>query len=819
MRHDLLLGLRHLSRDRAFTWTAGLTLALCFGANAALFSVVHNVLLKPLAVPESDRILLNANSYPKAGAGDIGQSSAPMYFERLRGMNVYSEQAMFDERDQTVDQGGTPALLHVAKVTPSFFRVAEVAPRLGRIFQDSEGEAGNDKKVILSEGQWRTQFGGDPSAIGRDLRIDGEPYTVVGVMPKGFRLLLDDAALYTPLVFTDQQRSDEARHSNNWYHVGRLQPGATLQQAQAQVDAINAANLDRFPQYKELLVNAGFHTVVMRLQEYEVRHVKGILYLLWAGALFVLLIGCVNVANLVLVRARARLREMATRLALGAGRLRVARQLLIETVTLSLLSAAGGLLLGEAALRVLRLLDLENLPRADEGGLDGTVVVYTLAIALALGAVLGLIPVVGALPANLAMVLREEGRGGTVGRGARALRRGLVVSQVAFAYVLLIGAGLLLASFQRVLSLDPGFRGEGVVTASIQLPRTRYEKDDAVRQFSDEALRRLRALPGVTAAGATDTIPFSGNHSDSVIIAEGHQMRPGESVLSPMQVTVTPGYFETMGARLVSGRFFSETDAAKAPSVAVVDQKLARLFWGDRDPIGKRMYLPSNINDLLSVNDKTVFITVVGVIADMKLESLTEREGEVGTYYFPQAQSPSHGLTFALRTEADLDATVGGVRAAVRAMDPELPVFDVASMPQRTGHALAGRRTPMLLAIGFGALAVCLSAIGIYGVLAYLVAQRTREIAIRIALGSSGRAVFALVLREGLVLLAGGFLLGALGLFAVRGALESQLYGVRPGDPLVLAAVGAVLAAVALAACTLPARRATRIDPILALSD
>jgi predicted permease len=417
------------------------------------------------------------------------------------------------------------------------------------------------------------------------------------------------------------------------------------------------------------------------------------------------------------------------------------------------------------------------------------------------------------------MVLREEGRGGTVGRGARALRRGLVVSQVAFAYVLLIGAGLLLASFQRVLSLDPGFRGEGVVTASIQLPRTRYEKDDAVRQFSDEALRRLRALPGVTAAGATDTIPFSGNHSDSVIIAEGHQMRPGESVLSPMQVTVTPGYFETMGARLVSGRFFSETDAAKAPPVAVVDQKLARLFWGDRDPIGKRMYLPSNINDLLSVNDKTVFITVVGVIADMKLESLTEREGEVGTYYFPQAQSPSHGLTFALRTEADLDATVGGVRAAVRAMDPELPVFDVASMPQRTGHALAGRRTPMLLAIGFGALAVCLSAIGIYGVLAYLVAQRTREIAIRIALGSSGRAVFALVLREGLVLLAGGFLLGALGLFAVRGALESQLYGVRPGDPLVLAAVGAVLAAVALAACTLPARRATRIDPILALSD
>ena len=819
MRHDLLLGLRHLAKDRAFSLTAGLTLALCFGANAALFSVVHNVLLKPLAVPGSERILLNANSYPKAGAGDIGQSSAPAYFDRLRDMTVYSEQAMVDTRDQTIDQGGTPTLLHVGKVTPSYFRLAAVPPRLGRIFLDSEGEAGNEKKAILTEGQWRSQFGGDPAAIGRDIRIDGEPYTIVGVMPKGFRLLLDDTVLYTPLVFTDQQKSEDARHSNNWYHLGRLKPGATLDQAQAQVDAINAANLDRFPQYKELLVNAGFHTVVMRLQDYEVRHVKGILYLLWAGALFVLLIGCVNVANLVLVRSRARLRELATRLALGAGRLRVARQLMIETVTLSLLSAGGGLLLGEGALSLLRFLDLENLPRADEVGLDGTVVLYTLGLAVAMGMVLGLIPVLSAMPLNLALVLREEGRSGTVGRGARALRRGLVVSQVAFAYVLLIGAGLLLASFQRVLSLDPGFRAEGVVTASIQLPRTRYDTDDTVRRFTEEALRRLRTLPGAGGVGATDTIPFGGNHSDSVIIAEGHQMRPGESVISPMQVTVTPGYFETMGARLVTGRFFTAADDGKAPPVAIVDQKLARRFWPDQDPIGKRMYLPSNINDLLAVNDKTVFIQVVGVIADMKLEAMTEREGEVGTYFFPQAQSPSHGLTFALRTTGDPETLIGGVRAALSGLDRELPLFDVHGMPQRTAHALAGRRTPMLLAVGFGALAVCLSAIGIYGVLAYLVAQRTREIAIRIALGSSGRAVFALVLREGVVLLAGGFLLGALGLFAVRGALESQLYGVRPGDPLVIATFGAMLAAVALVACTLPARRATRIDPVLALTD
>jgi predicted permease len=819
MRQDLLLGLRHLMKDRAFSLTAGLTLALCFGANAALFSVVHNVMLKPLAVPESDRILLMANSYPKAGAGDIGQSSAPAYFDRLRDMHVYSEQAMLDSRDQTIDQGGTPALLHVGKVTPSFFRLAGVPPRLGRIFLDSEGEIGGEKKAILSDGQWRSQFGGDPGVIGRDIRIDGEPYTIVGVMPRGFRLLLDDVVVYTPLAFTAEDKSDDRRHSNNWYHLGRLKPGATLEQAQAQVDAINAANLDRFPQYKELLINAGYHTVVRRLQDYQVRHVKGILYLLWAGALFVLLIGCVNVANLVLVRSRARLREMATRLALGAGRLRVARQLMTETVTLSLLSAGGGLLLGEGALRLLRLLDIEDLPRADEVGLDGAVVLYTLAIALAMGALLGLIPVLGALPANLALVLREEGRAGTGGRGARALRRSLVVSQVAFAYVLLIGAGLLLASFRRVLSVDPGFHAEGVVTASIQLPRTRYGKDDAVRQFTDESLRRLRALPGISAAGATDTIPFGGNHSDSVIIAEGHQMEPGESVISPQQVTVTPGYFETMGARLISGRFFTDADADKAPMVAIVDQKLARRFWPGKDPLGKRMYLPTDINNLLAVNEKTVFISVVGVIADMKLEDLTERDGEVGTYFFPQAQSPSHGLTFALRTPGDPEAIAGGVRAAIAGLDRELPVFDVHGMPQRTEHALAGRRTPMLLAIGFGALAVCLSAIGIYGVLAYLVSQRTREIAIRIALGSSGRAVFALVLREGVILLACGFLFGAFGLFAVRGALESQLYGVRAGDPLVLAGVGALLAAVALVACTLPARRATRIDPILALSD
>ncbi len=834
MISDIRVGLRLLWKDKAFTVTAALTLALCIGANTALFSVVHNVLLRPLPVPESDRIVLMANAYPKAGASSAAgaNSSAPDYFDRLRETDVFEEQAVYNGGNQSIDQNGTPIRIRMNRVTPSFFRLLRIAPALGRAFSEQDGEVGNDKKVILSYALWQSAFGGDPAAIGKDLRLGGVPFTVIGVMPKGFYFLNPNVMLWRPLAFTAQEKGDERRHNNNYQNIGRLKPGARIERAQQQIDALNARNLEKFPALKPLLVNAGFHTTVDPLQETLVRPIKATLYLMWGGALFVLLIGCVNVANLVLVRSRARSKEMAMRLALGAGRFRIGRQLVVESVLLTLVSAAAGLLVGYGALQLLGTLNIQELPRGEEIRLDGVVVAYTLSVAALIGLVLGLIPVANVLPANLTVALREEGRGGTAGRGARTLRRSLVVAQVAFAFMLLIGAGLLFASFRQVLAVQPGFNPDGVLTASIGLPRARYADDKALIGFTHEALLRLRALPGVTAVGATNTIPFGGNHSDSVIFAEGYQMKPGESVISPAQVVVTPGYFEAMGVKLALGRVFDERDAITAvaspdaggrPGLAassiIVDETLAKRFWIGRDPIGRRMYFPNDIKDLTAITDKTVFHTVVGVIRDVKLHDLTEGQNSVGAYYFSMNQAPSSEMTFAIKTAGDPLSLTSAVRGALNGLDRELPVFDTQTLEQRLEKSLVSRKSPALLALSFGVIALFLSAIGIYGVLAYLVTQRTKEIGIRIALGSSARAIFELVLREGLMLIAAGFVLGGIGAVALRKSLETQLFGVSATDPIVLITVTGILAVVAVAACALPARRATRIDPIVALAE
>jgi predicted permease len=833
MSSDIRVGLRLLWKDKAFTLTAALTLALCIGANTALFSVVHNVLLRPLPVPESERIVLMGNAYPGAGgeAAVGGSSSVPDYYDRLRETDVFEEQAVYNGANQSIDQGGTPIRVRVSRVTPSFFRLLRVGPALGRTFGEEDGEVGNDKKVVLSYALWQSQFGGDPSAVGKELRIDSQPLTVIGIMPKGFYFLNPNVMLWRPIAFTAQQKSDEQRHSNNFQNIGRLKPGATVQRAQQQIDALNTRNLEKFPALKQLLINAGFHTTVVPLQETVVRDVKPTLYLMWGGALFVLLIGCVNVANLSLVRSRARLKELATRLALGAGRARVARQLIVESVILTLVAAAAGLVIGYGALRLLGTLSIQELPRGGEIRLDGVVVAYTVGMAAAIGFVIGLIPVASVLPARLTLVLREEGRSGTSGRGARTLRRALVVAQVAFAFVLLVGAGLLFASFRQILAVQPGFNADGVLTASVSLPRARYKDDQALVGFTHEALARLRALPGVSGVGATDTIPFGGNNSDSVIFAEGYQMKPGESPISPAAVDITPGYFEAMGVKLVRGRFFDERDRfieAKTTSVGgrpngaysvIVDETLAKRFWPGQDPVGRRMYKPNDIKDLTAITERTVFYTVVGVIADIKLHDLTEAKKSVGAYFFPMDQDTSTSMTFAMRTAVDPLSLTSAVRNALGGLDRELPVFDTQTMDQRMEKSLVSRRSPVVLSHVFGGVALLLSAIGIYGVLAYLVTQRRREIGIRIALGSSARSIFELVLREGLLLIIGGFVLGAVGALALRKSLESQLFGVSASDPLVLAAVTGLLAAVAVVACALPARRATRIDPIIALAE
>ena len=816
MFQDLRLAFRLLWRDKAFTLTAAATLAVCIGANIALYTVVDNVLLRPLHVPQSDQILLIYNSYPKAGVDHAG-TTVPDYYDRLRDMTVFDEQAMFQTRDPSLDLNGAPERIHTMHVTPSFFRLVQTQPASGRRFTDEEGELGKNRSVILSEGLRRRLFTGQ-DAVGQNVRIDGDTYTVVGVMPADFTFVDPRAQAWIPLAFTDEQK--KARYSNNHAYIGRLKTGATLAQAQAQVDGITKANFERFPESQQVLGTTGFHVVVTRLQDDLVRDVRSTLYLLWGGALFVLLIGCVNVASLVLVRSRARFKEIATRVALGAGRLRIMRQLVTEHILLTVSSAIGGLGIGYAALRFFGSLNLEQLPRGAEIQMDVAIVVNALACAAVIGFVLGAIPAFVGVPANLSVALREEGRGGTSGRGARTLRRVLVVTQVAVAFVLLIGAGLLFASFRQVVAIDPGFKADSVLTASINMPlaQSRYS-DAAVGRFADAAVRAIRSVPGVVAAGATSTIPFGDNYSEDVLLPEGYTLGPGGSLIAPYVSRITPGYFEAMNVRLVSGRFFEERDAADAPKAVIVDERLARRFWPNTDPIGRRMYEPSDDKDITAINDKTVWYRVVGVVGEVKLRGLVEGVGDTGAYYLPEAQSPARRFTFAIRTSGAPTSVAGAVRNEIGRLDRAIPVYDMRTMTERTERSLITRRSSMVLSLAFGAVALLLSAVGLYGVLAYLVTQRTKEIGIRLALGSSAAAVFQLVLREGLLLLAVGLALGVAGAVGISRTLEGQLFGVHATDPLVAVLAIVTLGLVALAACTLPARRATRIDPVIALAE
>ena len=814
---DLKFAARVLSKDRGFAATVVLTLAVCIGANAAIFAIINCVLLRPLPIPEADHLVTLHNSYPRAGV-ERASTGVPDYYDRLRETDVFEELALYRRTGQTIGGETDPERVTGMIARPSLFRMLRVTPYRGRIFNEDEGELGRNREVILSYALWQQLFSGRDSAIGQQLRISGVNHTIVGVLPQAFYFMDPDAKLWTPAAFTPEERSDDARHSNNWTMVGRLKVGTSVAVAQQQIDALNAHNLERFPELKQILINAGFHTVVAPLQQDLVREVRSTLLMLWAGVLFVLAIGAVNVTNLVLIRASARMRELATRHALGASLPRLTRYLMTETVLLTLSGGVLGLGIGYLALTALGSVGLDALPRANEIRMNPQVIGFAIGLALLIGAVVGLAPVVRLSQLNLGQAFRDEGRSGTAGRGARLVRRVLVASQVAFAFMLLAGAGLLLTSFKHVLAVAPGFNPSNLLTARVT-PQSRYSDDASIRLFADRFVTAVRAIPGVQSAGLVSSIPFGGDFSDSVILAEGYRMAPGESLISPYRVIASPGYIETLGIPLKSGRTFADSDTESAPPVVIVDERLARKFWPGVDPIGRRMFKPENPNDLTTPTKNTRWLTVIGVVAETKMEGLVTTEDRVGTYYFPIRQASQRGLTLAVRTSGDPLAVAPAIRQRLRGIDPELPLYSVRTMADRMNESVADRRTPMVVAIVFAVVAIFLAAIGIYGVLAYQVSQRTREIGIRLALGSDTRRVFALIVKEGMALMAGGFIAGMAGAFAIRRTMAAQLYGVGPMDPIVLATVGATLAIVAFAACTLPARRAARIDPIIALSE
>ncbi len=817
---DLRASAKLLIKARGFTATTLLTLAICLGANIAIFTVVYGVVLRPLPVPEADRLVAFGDVYPTITPNDILSNTAPSYFERRQALTALDDLAMFSSWFDTITIDGVAQELRGMRTTPSLFRVLRVQPALGRAFTDADGQIGQELKIILSHGLWQRLYGGDPNVIEKDLRLGwtGQRYTIVGVMPKGFsffergndghaRSAGDSINFWIPLAETPALKADNARTRYGYFQIGRLREGATLDQLRAQSEAWNQQMFERFPQFT--FTGLQMYTSVLPLQQALTRDVRQVLYLLWGGAAFVLLIGALNIANLSIARASNRTRDLVMRLALGASRLRLLRELVLEGV---LLAGAGGLLgiaVGAGLLQLL-ITSVANLPNAGSVRLDLPVIAGVMGAAIVVGVLIGLASssVLGRLDIN--HVLVEGGRGGTGGRAVRLFRRELIVAQVGASVVLLIGASLLLTTFRNLLSVDGGFDPERVITATMFPAPSRYADQTAVAAFFNRALDSVRAIPGVRAAGITSNIALSGSNSPSTVSAADRPPQPDEPPLVPSVVVVSPGYFEAMSTPLLRGRFFADSDRADTQPVAIIDERLAARLWPNENPIGKGV-----------IRGTGTTYTVVGVVRDVRFEGLAAKTESIGTAYFTHTNAPPSGRLrwIAVKTAGESAGLVAGVRAAIAAIDPDLPLSDIQTMGERTANSLLSQRLAMNLASLFGVIALLLSVVGLYSVLAFAVARRTREIGIRMALGSSPRGIFRLVFNEGLVVVVSGLVLGLGGAFALGRAMEDQVYGVRPTDPVILGAVALVTGLIALLACLSPARRAMRVDPLAVLSD
>ncbi len=803
---DVKFGVKLLFKDKGFTITALFTLALCIGANASIFTVINAVLLRPLPYPDPDRLVMMYNAYPGVGVNK-GSNGVPDYLDRKK-EDVFESIALIGYSGYDLGSEGTPERLIGQYVTPSFFRVLRVAPMLGRAFTEEEAVLGNEKVAILSYGLWKEKFGGSRSVLGTDVRLSGEQYRIVGVMPESFEPLSRTCRLWVPFAFTPQQTSDAARHSNSWTMIARLKSGASVALAQQKIDALNKRNAERFPQMKKLLEDARFHTAVVNLHEERVSDVKPTLLLLQGAVVFVLLIGCVNVANLLLVRSSIRMKELAIRFSLGAGRLRLGRQLLTESVLLALAGGVLGLVAAIWGVRLLNRLGADQLPRGETIHIDATVLGVTALAAVITGILFGLVPVIHLFRRNLNHVFRGTERSGTAERPAILARAILVVCQISLAFTLLIGAGLMTFSFRRVLAVDPGFKPDGVLAARVSLPRSRYGDDARARTFFTRLLEASRAVPGVRYAGLTTYLPFSGNNNASVITIDGYVRAPGENPPVPGYNTIDSDYFRAMGIRLLRGRMFAETDAENSQPVIIIDRFLAEKYWPKGNPLGGRIQRGIRGNGPL--------YTIVGVVENVKTTDLAD-QNPVGQVYFYYKQSPPRNVHLVVKGERAEAFFGNAIRRELLRIDPELPLDDVMAMPERLSRSLLNRRAPMVLCLIFAAVALILSAIGIYGVLAYTVAKRTREFGIRMALGAQTGNVVGMVFWQGLRLAFIGLATGLAASYFLTRLMASLLFQVRPGDPVVFIAVSGVLTSVAVIASLVPSLRAMRIDPVVAL--
>jgi len=804
---DLRYSVRRLLHTPLFSAIVVLTLALGIGANTAIFSVVNAVLLKQLPYREPDRLVTVEHFYP--GLNNLqAPVSAPGFRDYRDKTNLFESAAVETGWGPALTAMGDPQRLDGARVSGLFFRTLGIAPLRGRVLLPEEDEPGRDKVVVLSYGLWQRLFGGEPSAVGKKMLLNGESYDIVGVMPAGFRGFFSRSAeLWTPLALPATQFVDAGR-TNEWLNfTGRLKPGVTLETAGSRLREFAAQLVRTYPDNYP----ANWSLVATSLNEKATGKIRPALLVLLGAVGFVLLIACANVANLLLARAAARLKEMAIRSALGASRSRIARQLLTESVLLALAGGVLGLLLAYLGVRALVTFNPTNLLRADEIRVDGLVMAFTLGISLVTGLLFGVVPALQTSKTNLQETLKEGGRSSSADRGGHVVRRVLVVSEVALALTLLIGAGLLLKSFARLQRVETGFDPGGLLTFNVQLPAAKYASDTQQVAFFDQVLPRLAGVPGVQSVGASSTMPFSGGWSTGSFTVEGLQLAPNQPGPWGDIRTVSPDFFKTLRVPLKQGRLFAEGDRAGAPRVVVVDEEMVKRYWPNTNPIGKRITRTNN------ADGSPRWLEVVGVVGHTKQEGL-DAESRV-QLYFPYAQRGMPFLTVAVRTPPGADPlrALPAVREAVRSVDRDIPLSQVRTMSAMVEASVGERRLSMILLGVFATIALVLASIGIYGVMSYSVTQRSREIGVRMALGAERRTVLGLVMRQGMTLALAGVVIGVLGALALTRLIRNQLYSVGATDPATFVAVALLLAGIALVATFIPALRATRVDPVVAL--
>jgi len=805
--HVLRFALRSLAKSPGFTVAALVTLALCLGANLTIFAVVDAVLLRPLPFPDARRLVAVVNSYPAAGYPH-GGASVPNYFDRRHAIPAFASVSLMAQGNVIVGDPGSPQRVPIASVTPEFFATLRVPLALGRSFTEAELTYATGQVAVLTDEFWRVHFHGDSGVLGQTFLNDGVPATVIGVLPPGFRFPASQAQFFRPLAHDPGARGPQNRHSNGGEMIARLAPHATLAEAQAQIDALNLRQAADDPM-RGLLAGWGYHTFVRSLQEDHVAALKPTLWLLQAGALFLLLIGLVNLANLLLIRASGRTKELAVRQALGASARHIARDVLIETMLLALAGGGLGLLLGAFGVDLCAALGARQLPAGTTISLDARVAACGLLATLAMGGLLSLPVIWFNLHAKLGPSLQIESRGGTASRAAQRVRHGFVVVQVALAFVLLSGAGLLGLSLKRALETPTGFTPERVLTGMISLPWKRYPDKTAGLAFAERLVAAVRALPGVTHAAINNSMPFTGRVSGAPFSIEGHAAQSGDPVRAEHRSGVTSDYWSAMAIPLRRGRLLEEADNQLAPTVCVVDQALADRYWPGVDPLGHRLAF----NGTFTEKDAA---TVVGVVGQVKQNEVGEA-GSFGMVYFPYAKFQTNFFYLVVRTALPPAAIAPSVQKAILQLDPELPIDDLRPLQTRIDDSLLGRRSPALLAGIFAGVALLLASIGLYGVMAYAVAQRTREFGIRLALGAQPAALLQMVFCQGARLAALGLAAGLAIALAAGSSLSSLLFDVSARDPFLLAAVATLLGAVATLAGFIPARRATKVDPMIAL--